>query len=155
MSRHGRAWRERHSITPIFFLRTSSSAEFQRSARPCSPFRLTIAGEIATPVIGRLGVLVCSLQQQREIEHCIGVIRRDTRSVEPYIGQANIGQPFPDLVHSTNDFLQSNAVRKQLCDLTRTCQIAKLFRSLVGCVRSPTLKSSLFSACRATTATIV
>jgi hypothetical protein len=33
--------------------------------------------------------------------------------------------------------------------------LPNLFRSFVGCARSPALKGSLFSACRATTATIV
>ena len=36
-------------------------AEFQRSARPRSPFRLAIAGKIVTPVICCLGVLIFSL----------------------------------------------------------------------------------------------
>jgi hypothetical protein len=62
MPKHERAWR-------FSFLRKSSGgdqidlhlAEFQRSARPCSPFGLTITGEIATPVICSLGILVCSL----------------------------------------------------------------------------------------------
>jgi hypothetical protein len=39
--------------------------------------------------------------------------------------------------------------------LEMTIEESNLFRSLVGCARSSALKSSVFSACRATTATIV
>jgi hypothetical protein len=49
--------------------------EFQRSACPCSSFGLAIAGKIAAPVICSLDVLVLSLQQQCEVEHCISVVR--------------------------------------------------------------------------------
>jgi hypothetical protein len=38
---------------------------------------MTIVGKIAPPVIGRVYVLVFSLSQQSEVEHCICVIRRD------------------------------------------------------------------------------
>src|SRR6516225_256565 len=34
--------------------------------------------------------------------------------MEPYIRQANIRQPFPDLAYSMNDLGQSNSVGKQL-----------------------------------------
>jgi hypothetical protein len=52
-------------------------AKLQRSARPCSPLRLTIVGKIAVPVICSLRILVLPLQQQPEVKHCIGVVRRD------------------------------------------------------------------------------
>jgi hypothetical protein len=46
--------------------------EFQRSACPYCPIRLPIAGKITAPLVCSLGVLVCSLQHQREIKHGIG-----------------------------------------------------------------------------------
>jgi len=51
-------------------------AEFQTPTRPCCPFRLSVIGKIAPPVLGGLPVLVVSLKQQREIEHRISVFRR-------------------------------------------------------------------------------
>jgi hypothetical protein len=51
-------------------------AELQTPTRPCRPFRLSVIGKIAPPVLRGLRVLVVSLKQQREIEHRISVFRR-------------------------------------------------------------------------------
>src|SRR5262249_1184576 len=45
--------------------------------------------------------------------------------MKTHIGEANLRQPFPNLAHAANDFGQLNSVRKQLRDLTSTCQVAK------------------------------
>src|SRR5262249_9797846 len=45
--------------------------------------------------------------------------------MKTHIGEASLRQPFLNLVHATNDFGQSNSIRKQLGDLTSTCQVAK------------------------------
>jgi len=51
-------------------------AEFQTPTRSCCPFRLSVIGKIAPPVLRGLRVLVVSLKQQREIELRISVFRR-------------------------------------------------------------------------------
>jgi hypothetical protein len=51
-------------------------AEFQGPTRPCCPFRLSVIGEIALPILRGLRVLVVPLKEQREIEDRVGIIRR-------------------------------------------------------------------------------
>ena len=50
-------------------------AKFLSSARACCPFRLSVFGEITPPILRRLRVLVVSLEQQREVEHRVGISR--------------------------------------------------------------------------------
>jgi hypothetical protein len=62
-------------LVRIIFLRSDSSSdqidlhltEFQRTARPRSPFRLAIVGKVVAPVICRLGTVVYLTRQQENL----------------------------------------------------------------------------------------
>src|SRR5262249_30681707 len=80
-------------------------AEFEGPTCPCCPFRLSVIGEITPPVLRRLCMLVVSLKQQCEIEHCISVVRRGSQrtaqtidcSFRPALFVQQVGKVVPSL----------------------------------------------------------